>query len=469
MNPNDKSILIIGAGPGGYTAAFRAADLGFKVTLIDEFPTPGGVCLYQGCIPSKTLLHVAKVISETKEISKWGINFSQPQIDIAKLRDHKENVISKLTSGLIFLAKQRKIKFIQGKASFQNSKTILIEKSDGTKENLNFEKAIIATGSRPTPLKSLPSSSKIIYSSGALQLDNIPSSLLVVGGGYIGLELGSVYASLGTKVSVVEMTPTLLPQVDRDLTQILTRRLKTLFPSISLETKVISAKETEQGIEVQMEDKNHTIKEEIFDKVFVAIGRKPNGMDLGLEKTKVKLNEKGFIEVNSSFQTEEPSIYAIGDVIGEPMLAHKASDEGRKIAEILSGQTPRMNAKIIPAVVFTDPEIAWCGLTESVATQQNREIKIVKFPWTASGRALTLNRLDGLTKLIIDPKTEKILGAGIAGVHAGELISELTLAIEHGLTVKDLKSTVHPHPTLSETLMEAAEVFYKESLHIYTP
>jgi len=302
-----------------------------------------------------------------------------------------------------------------------------------------------------------------------LQLDNIPSSLLVVGGGYIGLELGSVYASLGTKVSVVEMTPTLLPQVDRDLTQILTRRLKTLFPSISLETKVISAKETEQGIEVQMEDKNHTIKEEIFDKVFVAIGRKPNGMDLGLEKTKVKLNEKGFIEVNSSFQTEEPSIYAIGDVIGEPMLAHKASDEGRKIAEILSGQTPRMNAKIIPAVVFTDPEIAWCGLTESVATQQNREIKIVKFPWTASGRALTLNRLDGLTKLIIDPKTEKILGAGIAGVHAGELISELTLAIEHGLTVKDLKSTVHPHPTLSETLMEAAEVFYKESLHIYTP
>lgn len=467
---NSTQLAVVGGGPGGYAAAFFAADLGLQVTLIDLEPQPGGVCLYRGCIPSKALLHVAKVLSEARHASQWGITFSDPQIDLAKLRSWKNNVVQKLTGGLGQLSKQRKITFIQGRAYFVDARTLRIQKESGEEEHLAFEHAILATGSRPAILPSLSlDSPRVLDSTGALELPDIPHTMLVVGGGYIGLELGTVYAALGTKVSVVEMTPGLLPGVDRDLVSVLARRMEKICQAIMLNTTVAEMKEEQNGIRVRFEGSEVQEAEQVFDKVLVAVGRKPNSSDLGLENTRVELDSRGFVKVNAQRQTTEPGIYAIGDVCGEPMLAHKASHEGRVAVEALSGRKVAFQPQAIPAVVFTDPEIAWCGLTETQAKQENRSIQVVRFPWGASGRATTLDGNEGVTKLIIDPESERILGVGIVGSGAGELIAEGVLAIEMAALASDLSLTIHPHPTLSETLMEAADVFLGHSTHLYRP
>lgn len=466
----NKNIVVIGAGPGGYAAAFLAADLGMNVTLIDKEKNPGGVCLYRGCIPSKALLHVAKLINETHEAKDWGIEFSEPKIDLDKLRNWKSSVVAKMTGGLGILSKQRKINYIQGKASFLNSSTLKIEKESGEVENFSFEKAIIATGSIIATIPSLQiNSSRVLNSTTALDLLVIPKTLLVIGGGYIGLELGSVYSALGTKVSVVEMMPGLLPGADRDLVVHLSKRLEKSFDKIMLDSKVVEMKEESDGLLVKIQYKNGEIAEHKYDYALMSIGRKPDTTGLGLENTKVKTNQRGWINVNEQMRTDDPEIYAIGDIVGEPMLAHKASHEGRVAVESIAGHKVAFEPKAIPAVVFTDPEIAWAGLTETQARDKVIKYEVVKFPWAASGRATTLGRSDGVTKILVDPDTQRILGVGICGPGAGELIAEGVLAIEMGANITDLKLTIHPHPTLSETLMEAAEVFFGQSTHIYRP
>jgi len=467
---NDKELLVvIGAGPGGYAAAFLAADLGLNVTLIDKEPNPGGVCLYRGCIPSKAFLHVAAIISEAKHAKVFGIEYNEPKIDINKLRDWKKSVVTKLTGGLGALTRARKIKYIQGEASFLNSHSLRVKKTDGATEELSFQKAILATGSRPAVIPHLPASPHIWDSTTALAMDQVPSRLLVVGGGYIGMELGTVYHALGSQLSVVEMTPGLLPGADRDLTDVLYKRAKNQFAKIMLETKVIKMQEIKDGINVTFTDKDGHEFNEDYDKVLVAVGRKPNAENLGLENTKVKVTPRGFVEVNDQRRTADCDIYAIGDIAGDPMLAHKASHEGRVAAEAIAGHKVAFEPRAIPAVVFTDPEIAWCGLTEIDAAKAGLEVTVAKFPWAASGRALTLDRTEGLTKLIIDPKTQRVLGMGIVGVGAGEMIAEGVIAIEMGAVAQDLKLSIHPHPTLSETVMEAAESFFGQSTHIYKP
>lgn len=466
----NKKLVVIGAGPGGYAAAFLAADLGMNVTLIDKEKNPGGVCLYRGCIPSKALLHVAKLINETHEAKDWGIEFSEPKIDLDKLRNWKSSVVAKMTGGLGILSKQRKINYIQGKASFLNSSTLKIEKESGEVENFSFEKAIIATGSIIATIPSLQiNSSRVLNSTTALDLPVIPKTLLVIGGGYIGLELGSVYSALGTKVSVVEMMPGLLPGADRDLVVHLSKRLEKSFDKIMLDSKVVEMKEESDGLLVKIQYKNGEIAEHKYDYALMSIGRKPDTTGLGLENTKVKTNQRGWINVNEQMRTDDPEIYAIGDIVGEPMLAHKASHEGRVAVESIAGHKVAFEPKAIPAVVFTDPEIAWAGLTETQARDKIIKYEVVKFPWAASGRATTLGRSDGVTKILVDPDTQRILGVGICGPGAGELIAEGVLAIEMGANITDLKLTIHPHPTLSETLMEAAEVFFGQSTHIYRP
>jgi dihydrolipoamide dehydrogenase len=470
-NVNSIKLVVLGGGPGGYTAAFLAADLGMQVTLVDLEKNPGGVCLYRGCIPSKALLHVAKLINETKEASNWGIDFGEPKIDVDKLRAWKDQVVGKLTSGTGQLAKQRKINYVQGRGTFVNSSTLKVDKADGTSEEIKFDKAIIATGSVINTFPSLQLSSKnVLNSTTALELQNIPASLLVVGGGYIGLELGSVYNALGSKVSVVEMTDGLLPGADRDLVMYLSKRLQSSFEKITLNAKVLEMKEVSGGINVKIESiKDGVITEQVYEKVLVSVGRKPVTAGLGLENTNVKVNQRGWITVNNQLKTDDPNIYAIGDIAGEPMLAHKASHEGIVAVEAIAGHKDVFEPKAIPAVVFTDPEIAWAGLTENQAKKEGRKFVLSKFPWAASGRAMTLDRSDGVTKLIIDPDTERILGVGICGPGAGELIAEAVLAIEMGANATDLKLTIHPHPTLSETIMEAAEVFFGQSTHVYRP
>ena len=467
---NSKQLVVIGAGPGGYAAAFLAADLGMQVTLIDPEPNPGGICLYRGCIPTKTLLHAAKVITESGEAKDWGVEFSEPKISVDKMRSWKDNVVNKLTTGLGQLCKRRKIDYIQGKATFVDANTLKVTKNKGNSEQLSFKHAILATGSHPAAIPNLSiDSPRVLDSTTALDLENIPESLLIVGGGYIGLELGTIYATLGTKVSVVEMMPGLLPGADRDLVSVLYKRIENLFETIMLNTTVAEMKVQENGIKVKFEGKDLEKKEKLYEKVLVSVGRKPNSNNLGLENTKVEVDNNGFIKVNKQCQTAEPSVYAIGDVVGEPMLAHKASHEARTAVEAITGHKVAFEPRAIPAVVFTDPEITWCGLTETQAREKNRKVEIVKFPWGASGRAITLGRSDGLTKLIIDPDTKRILGVGIAGVGAGELISEGVLAIEMAALVSDIMLTIHPHPTLSETIMEAAEVFFGQSTHFYRP
>ncbi len=464
------SVAVIGGGPGGYAAAFLAADLGLKVTLIDPEINPGGVCLYRGCIPSKALLHVAKLIDESRHASNWGIEYADPKIDLPRLRSWKEGVVKRLTGGLGILSKQRKVEYIQGKAAFENSNTLHITRSNGTENSQTFDRIIIATGSRPSIIPSLKlETPRMMDSTSALDLSEVPGTLLVIGGGYIGLELGTVYAALGCKVSVVEMLSGLLPGADRDLVLPLHKRLEKGFDSILLNTTVAAVKEEPNGIRVTFDGPEVKEREKVFDKVLVSVGRKPNSEIPGLDKTQVKIGPRGFIQVNKQLQTDDPAIYAIGDVVGEPMLAHKASHEGRTAAEAIAGHKVAFEPNAIPAVVFTDPEIAWCGLTETLAQKDNREIKVAKFPWAASGRALTIDRTEGMTKLIIDPQTERVLGVGIVGAGAGELIAEGVLAIEMGALAKDVALTIHPHPTLSETVMNSAEVFFGTATDIYRP
>lgn len=464
---NDKQttqLAVIGAGPGGYAAAFLAADLGMEVTLIDPKPNPGGVCLFKGCIPSKALLHVAKLINEAQDASAWGVEFDRPKINPDQLRAWKNGVVEKLTGGLGQLSKQRKINFIQGRAVFLNNQTLEIT-SDSGKFPLSFQHAILATGSRPATLPGpVPDSPRIINSTGALELADIPKSLLVIGGGYIGLEMGTVYAALGTQVSVVEMLPGLLPGADSDLVRILQRRLETKFQQILVATRVKNLEEVKDSIKVRFEGKEN--QEAVYEKILISIGRKPNTTGIGLENTKVELDSRGFIKVDAQRRTAEPAIYAIGDIAGEPMLAHKASHEGRVAVEAIAGHKVAFEPRAIPAVVFTDPEIAWAGMTENQARESGRKVEVLRFPWAASGRALTMDRADGQTKLIVDSESGQILGLALVGAGAGEMIAEGVLAIEMAAVATDLKLTIHPHPTLSETIMETAEMFFGQSTHV---
>ncbi|MEO6908642.1 MAG: dihydrolipoyl dehydrogenase [Abditibacteriaceae bacterium] len=463
-------VAVIGGGPGGYAAAFRAADLGLSVTLIDSEVNPGGVCLYRGCIPSKALLHAAKLINETKDAANWGLYFGEPRIKIAELRDWKNKVVKQLTGGLGMLVKQRKITYVQGFATFKDSNTVIVKTANDEEKEISFEHAILATGSSPTKVPSLwIDSTRLMDSTGALELRDIPQSLLVIGGGYIGLEMGSVYAALGTRVTVVEMTDGLLPGADRDLVAVLQKRIEKQFHSVLLKTKVLSLTEQRDSVKVLLENENGEKNEELFSRVVMCVGRKPNSANLGLENTGVKINAKGFVEVDIQRRTAESSIFAIGDVAGEPMLAHKANHEGIVAAEVIAGHKVAYEPACIPAVVFTDPEIAWAGITEKEAKAQNLDVQIAKFPWAASGRAVTLDRTDGLTKLIVDKSTERILGVGIVGAGAGEMIAEAAMAIEMAALAIDMQLTIHPHPTLSETLMETAEQIYGSSTHLYRP
>ncbi len=462
----DVQVVVIGAGPGGYAAAFLAADLGLKTALVDPEVNPGGVCVYRGCIPSKALLHVANLLGEARHADAWGVSFGEPKIDLAKLRTFKETVVKRLTGGTGLLAKSRKVQYVQGRGELVDAHTLRVTLTSGGEETINFEHAIIATGSVPAIPASLKlDDPRVMDSTSALDLPDIPKSMLVVGGGYIGLELGSVYAALGSAVSIVEMTDGLLPGADRDLVDILAKSIGKTMKNVWLKTSVVKMQAEAAGIRVTFDGQ----PEQVFDRVLVAVGRRPNASVPGLDRTRVQLDPRGFILHDEQLRTAEPSIFAIGDVAGEPMLAHKASHEGRTAVEVIAGHKAAFEPKAIPAVVFTDPELAWAGLTETQAQKAGRAVTVAKFPWAASGRALTLDRSDGLTKLLVDPATERILGVGLVGPNAGELIAEGVLAIEMGANATDLKLSIHPHPTLTETLMESAEVFFGQSTHVYKP
>jgi dihydrolipoamide dehydrogenase len=465
-------LVVLGAGPGGYAAAFYAADLGMQVALVDQEKNPGGVCLYRGCIPSKALLHVAKVIDEAAHAGHWGVTFGEPAVDVDKLRAFKQGVVDKLTAGVGSIAKLRKVRFVQGRATLTGPNSMSVAGEQGTTE-LQFEHLILATGSHPTKIPSLSlDSPRMMDSTSGLELPDVPTSLLVIGGGYIGLELGTVYAALGSQVSVVEMTAGLLPGADRDLVGVLEKRLKGLFASIMLNTKVVKVEDAGTGIAVTFEGGDGSgsgPRAQTFDRVLVAVGRRPNSNVPGIETTGVRVAANGFIETDGQRRTAVPHIFAIGDVAGEPMLAHKASHEARVAVEAIAGHKAVFEPQAIPAVVFTDPEIAWCGLTEAQAQADGIEVEVAKFPWGALSRAITVDRADGLTKLVLEKGTGRVLGVGIAGSGAGELIAEGVLAIEMGATAEDLKLVIHPHPTLSESLMESAEVFFGQSTHVYRP
>jgi dihydrolipoamide dehydrogenase len=470
MGKDKTALAVIGGGPGGYAAAFAAADMGIAVTLIDPEENPGGVCLYRGCIPSKTLLHIARLIGEAREAKAWGVDFKAPKINLNRLRGFKEGVVANLTDGLGRLIKQRNITYLRGTAAFEDDHTLAIDSGSGAGGRLEFDSAIIATGSAPAGIPELDfDSARIMDSTSALEIEAIPKKLLVVGGGYIGLEIGSVYAALGARITLVELTPHLLPGVDRDLVKVLSRHLEDRFDDIRLETKVLTAKEQKNGIKVTLRGPEDEEQTRLFDGVLVAVGRRPLTDRLALDRAGVERGEGGFVEVDLFRRTACRHIYAIGDVTGEPMLAHKASHEGRIAAEIIAGRKAAYEPAAIPAVVFTDPEIAWAGLTETDARKNGIDHQATRFPWAASGRAATLGRSDGLTKIIVDPESERILGVGIAGPSAGEMISEGVLAIEMAANVTDLGLTIHPHPTLSETVKEAAEIFHGIAPHLYRP
>lgn len=459
--PATAQLVVIGAGPGGYAAAFRAVELGRNVTLIDPEANPGGVCLHRGCIPSKALLHVAKLVNEAEESADIGVTFTKPQIDLDRVRNWKDEVIGKLTGGLGTKVGKMKITYVRGMAQFKDAHTLMVTTTDGVVGEMVFDQAILATGSRPIMLPGVATDSqRIIDSTGALELTDVPASLLVVGGGYIGLELGSVYAALGSKVSVVEMTDGLLPGCDRDLVSVLKRRLDKKFAEILLNTRVTGLKEQKNGVMVALEGKQGEQKKR-FDQVLISIGRRPNCENLGLDNTAIKLDEKGFVEVDGQLRTAESNIFAIGDIAGEPMLAHKAYGEAHVAAEAAVGRKSVFDPRAIPAVVFTDPEIAWCGLTETEARTQKIKVKTAKLPWRGNGRTLTLGRDDGMTKLIIDPETDRLLGMAVAGPGAGELIAEGVVALEMAAVSEDLRKSIHPHPTLSETIYDAAEMLFK--------
>ncbi|MYE31184.1 MAG: dihydrolipoyl dehydrogenase [Chloroflexi bacterium] len=464
--PAGARLAVIGGGPGGYPAAFLAADMGMQVTLIDEEPNPGGVCLYRGCIPSKALLHVAALIEEAELAKDWGVAFGEPTVDLDRLRGFKQGVVDRLTGGLGQLSGQHKVNYVQGRATFLDAHTLSIAPAEGSDAppTVEFDHAIIATGSSPTRIPALDiGSPRVLDSTSALELERVPETLLVVGGGYIGLELGSVYAALGSRVTVVEMTAGLLPGVDRDLVRQLQRKLRRSFEAIRLETTVLGMEETDDGVRARIAGNEGEPEEHVFDQVLVAVGRRPNSAALGLERTDVQVDARGFIEADAQRRTAESHIFAVGDVAGEPMLAHKASHEATVAVETIAGKPATWGERTVPAVIYTDPEIAWAGLTETEATDQRIQVEVSTMPWAASGRATTLGRNDGATKLVLEPHTHRVLGVGIVGAGAGELISEAVLAIEMGAVAQDLELTIHPHPTLSETLMHAAAAFYGRS------
>jgi dihydrolipoamide dehydrogenase len=466
MDPIKTEIVVVGAGPGGYAAAFYAADLGKKVILVEQDKRLGGVCLIRGCIPSKALLHATEVMAEAKESSHRGVVFESPKVDLAKLRAWKESIVTKLGQGVAGLAQRRGVQVMYGRGYFEDSGTLRVETAEG-QMFVKYDKAIVAVGSKPAMPKAFDlGNPRVMTSTEALEIEEVPESLLVIGGGYIGMELGTVYARLGSEVVVVEALESILAGADPDLVRPVAKFAEKNFKEVRLKTKVAKMATAGKQIKVTV-DADGVLKDELYDRVLVSVGRVPNSADLGLENTKVERDEKGFIKVNSRMQTSDPNICAIGDIAGGVLLAHKAHKEARVAVEAICGEPTEWDNIVVPAVVFTDPEVAWCGLTEAEAKAQGRAVEVAKFPWGASGRALSFDRTDGLTKLIIDPETERILGVGIVGHNAGELIAEGVLAVEMGATARDLAEVVHPHPTLSETLMESAEVFFGHSTNTY--
>jgi dihydrolipoamide dehydrogenase len=469
MDRNDRyDVVVIGAGPGGYAAAFQAADLGLRTALVDQESRLGGVCLLRGCIPSKALLHAARLLTDAEEAESWGIHFAKPRVELEALRRRTQAIVGKLAQGVKTLARSRKVDVLQGRAAFKDAATLLVS-GEGEPRELPFAHAILATGSRPAaPGQLTLNDPRVMDSTGALDLPDVPPRLLVIGGGYVGLELGTVYQALGSAVTVVEVLPRLLNGVDADLVRPLQQRLERRFAGIHLNTRVEKLTAGPEGITATLAGPEGE-RTATFDRVLVAVGRRPNTEQLGLEHTKVALTDRGFVQVNDRLQTAEPSIFAIGDVIGEPMLAHKATHEGLVAARAITGRPVAFDPAAIPAVVFTDPEIAWCGLTEESAKSSGRDVAVTRFPWAASGRATTLGRNDGLTKLVLDPESGRVLGVGLCGAGAGELIAEGVLAVEMGAVAEDLAASIHPHPTLSETVMEAAELFGGQTTHLYNP
>jgi dihydrolipoamide dehydrogenase len=463
----EVQLLVLGAGPGGYTAAFRAADLGLQVTLVERWPTLGGVCLNVGCIPSKALLHAAKVIEEAREMGAHGVEFGAPRIDLGRLRAWKGRVVGKLTGGLAGLAKQRKVEVLRGEGRFLGPHVIEVTHA-GQSQRLRFTQCIIAAGSEPIALPFMPGDPRVMDSTGALELPDDPGRLLVIGGGIIGLEMATVYEALGAKVSVVELTPQLMPGCDLDLVRPLEKRLKARYEQIMLGTRVSAVAAQAAGLQVSFEDAKGTSTQR-FDRVLVAVGRMPNGGQIGAAAAGVAVSERGFIAVDKQQRTNVPHIFAIGDLVGQPMLAHKATHEGKVAAEVAAGQKRFFDARVIPSVAYTDPEIAWVGLTETSARAQGVSVEKAVFPWAASGRSLALGRDEGFTKLLFDPATHRVLGGGIVGPNAGELIAEVALAIEMGADAHDIGLTVHPHPTLSETVAMAAEAFEGTLTDLYLP
>lgn len=461
----ETDVLVIGGGPGGYAAAFRAADLGFDVTMVDAGERPGGVCLFRGCIPSKTLLYVSEVMHDARSAGQMGVYFEEPRVDLKKLREWKNGVIDRLAGGLEELCKRRGVQFIKGRAAFESSDHARL--FDAEISHVKFRHAILATGSRPNPLPGVEfrKGGRVMGSTGALELRDIPERLLVVGGGYVGVELGSVYASLGSRVTLVEFSERLMAGADADLVQPLVKRLSELFAAIHTQTRVKTLQEYDDRVEVVLEGEVNEPRQ-TFDRVLVSIGRSPNSRDIGLENTGVKVDERGFVLVDDQRRTGDAKIFAVGDVVGGAMLAHKAMYEGKVAAEVIAGKPSAFDVRAIPAVVFTDPQIAWCGLTEEEARRRNRPVKVSRFPWSASGRAVSMGVSKGLTKLIIDPESRSVLGMGIVGREAGEMISEGVLAVEMSALAEDMALSMHPHPTLSETEEEAAEAFLGSSTHI---
>jgi dihydrolipoamide dehydrogenase len=463
LSSNKKSdiecdVAVLGSGPGGYTAAFRAADLGKKVVLIERYSTIGGVCLNVGCIPSKALLHTAKVITDAEDTANHGVSFGSPKIDLEELRSWKTNkVVKKLTMGLAQMAKQRSVEIVEGEGKFLSPNQIIVKLSDGSTRIIGFHSAIIAAGSQPSRIPNTPEDERIMDSTGALELKDIPKKLLIIGGGIIGLEMGTVYEALGSLVTVVELTDGLIQGCDKDIVRPLQRRMEKRFENIWLKTKVTKIETKKEGIVVHF-DGADAPKELMFDRVLVSVGRKPNGHKIDVEKAGVNVDEQGFIAANRQMKTNVDHIYAIGDIIGQPMLAHKATHEGKIAAEVIAGEKVEFQAMTIPSVAYTDPEIAWAGVTEEEAKAQNLEIEKSVFPWAASGRAISTNRTEGMTKLIFDKKTQRIIGAGIVGTNAGELIAETVLSIEMGADAHDIGLSIHPHPTLSESVAMAAEI-----------